>query len=375
MKKILVIASIAMLWASGAWALGTTAGTSIANYATLSYTAGGVSQPDKNSTTDTFVVDKKIDMLLVTTDTDQQPGALGQQHVITHFQFKNEGNADQNFTFTITNLATGSGIANQADYDADADSNDVSNLEVSCDNGAHWYASGALTMEFAATDPATVVDCQVRANIPASGSAVDGDIMNIELVATAVKADGSNETNTTGTDNQTSVDVVLADGYSGNDPQNTLGDKTGPGNGAKGDHNQDGKEVARSGYIVKTPVLSATKTSCVVSDPVNGTTEPKRIPGAVIRYMFDIKNTGSAAVSDLNVTDTFSTNFTDGTNIQISNVKKDENKTSCSCTNPGNTDATHSESGMTTTIQGISVAAPSGGNESHSCVSVEVEIK
>ncbi len=370
MKKIVIAASMMLFGTSGAWALGTTAGTPISNSASLDYSAGGVSQPTVNTQTpDTFVVDKKIDMLLVTSDADQQSGALGQQNVITHFQFQNEGNMDQNFTFTMTNLATGSAAANQADYDTDADSNNVNNLEVSCDGGTNWYATGALTMEFNATDPVTVVDCQVRADIPASGSAVDGDIMNIELVATAVKADGSDETNTNGTaDNKGLVDVVFADGVN----DSSLGSHA----SGKGDTAENGKEAARSGYIVKTPVLDLTKTSCVYYDPVNHTIKPKRIPGAIILYVLDINNTGTLDANDITINDTLQNDLVGGT---VTNVKTDENATTtpCACSDGshytiGGTAGTATNTGAG---QNVKVEHVNVGAADHTCVSFEVNVK
>lgn len=41
--------------------------------------------------------------------------------------------------------------------------------------------------------------------------------------------------------------------------------------------------------------LSVTKTSSVISDPANGTTNPKAIPGALIEYLITVSNTGSVA--------------------------------------------------------------------------------
>ncbi|HEV8442923.1 MAG TPA: CshA/CshB family fibrillar adhesin-related protein [Steroidobacteraceae bacterium] len=55
----------------------------------------------------------------------------------------------------------------------------------------------------------------------------------------------------------------------------------------------------------KRPSLAVVKTSAVVSDPVNGGTNPKRIPGSVVRYVVNITNSGSGAVdaSTLVITD------------------------------------------------------------------------
>ena len=41
--------------------------------------------------------------------------------------------------------------------------------------------------------------------------------------------------------------------------------------------------------------LSVTKVSTLISDPVNGTTNPKAIPGALVEYLITVANTGTAA--------------------------------------------------------------------------------
>ncbi len=61
-----------------------------------------------------------------------------------------------------------------------------------------------------------------------------------------------------------------------------------------------------------TVTLLVTKTMAVVSDPVNGTTNPKLIPGAVVRYTTTVTNTGQASVdaSTLVITDPLPLNMT-----------------------------------------------------------------
>lgn len=49
------------------------------------------------------------------------------------------------------------------------------------------------------------------------------------------------------------------------------------------------------------PILSVTKTSAAWSDPLNGTTNPKLVPGADLRYTLTISNTGGSPV-DLSTT-------------------------------------------------------------------------
>jgi uncharacterized repeat protein (TIGR01451 family) len=58
--------------------------------------------------------------------------------------------------------------------------------------------------------------------------------------------------------------------------------------------------------------LIVTKTSAVVSDPVNGTTNPKMIPGAVVRYTISVTNTdrGTVDASTVVITDPLPANVT-----------------------------------------------------------------
>lgn len=376
MRKILMMASVVMLGASGAWALGTDANTSISNTATLEFSAGGVTQPTVTSTTDTFVVDKKIDLVLTDAENNQQPGAFGQVGVETHYNFKNESNADQNFTFSVNNLGNNEG----ADYDNDPDSNDVSDLSISCtytkpDNSSvtkTGSVGASITIE---VKEDTNASCTVKATMPDSQHAIDGDIMNITLEAKAVKGDGSDETNTTTSDDQHAVDVVLADGAS----------VTGYGSngGGKGDTPEDGKDVARHGYIIKSPVLDATKLSCVYSDPIHGQSDhAKRIPGAKLIYVFDINNTGTLEADDVNLTDShLNTAYFDTSSTATSvNVKKGV-VSACVChdgkqygENTTGTDVTSSVtsniSGNTLEIDNIDITA-----QSHTCLSFEVIIK
>jgi uncharacterized repeat protein (TIGR01451 family) len=58
-------------------------------------------------------------------------------------------------------------------------------------------------------------------------------------------------------------------------------------------------------FTVNVPALQITKSSAVLSDPVNGATNPKRIPGGIVRYAVTVTNTGPATVdaSSLAITD------------------------------------------------------------------------
>jgi uncharacterized repeat protein (TIGR01451 family) len=47
--------------------------------------------------------------------------------------------------------------------------------------------------------------------------------------------------------------------------------------------------------------LTLVKTSSVISDPINGTTNPKAIPGAIVTYSILVTNTGNSAVDSNSV--------------------------------------------------------------------------
>lgn len=80
------------------------------------------------------------------------------------------------------------------------------------------------------------------------------------------------------------------------------------------------------------PNVSVTKVSSVLSDPVNGTTNPKAIPGAVMEYCILITNNGAASMTSLAVSDTLPANFTyaagtitSGSNCASATTAEDDN--------------------------------------------------
>jgi len=70
---------------------------------------------------------------------------------------------------------------------------------------------------------------------------------------------------------------------------------------------QSGLPANGTGYLFSPPrpTLTVQKISTVISDPVNSTTNPKRIPGAIVRYAVTITNGGNGSVdaSSLVITD------------------------------------------------------------------------
>ncbi len=84
------------------------------------------------------------------------------------------------------------------------------------------------------------------------------------------------------------------------------------GNASTAPANPDGQAISIHDINFCSPAttLSVTKMSSVISDPVNGATDPKAIPGATIQYCILISNAGSATASLISATDTIPGNVT-----------------------------------------------------------------
>ncbi len=287
MKSLLSVAVLTAM-TSGVQAAGTAAGTDINNTASISYSVGGTAQaaiessPGGNSvpgagSATTFKVDKKVD-LLVTADAgpfNVSPSAVNQSitYVLT-----NEGNSTEAFTLTTTGtVALGAG-------------NDFNTTGCSVTSPA-----SPVTLVADGTTAVTV-EC----DIPNSngGTVSDGKFSLVDLLASANVA-----AETTGTDTAGTVDIVYAD------DAGTVTDS--PNGVVSGDQTRNAKHSATNTYTILAAKLTISKASAVYSDPFNSTTNPKRIPGAIIRYTITIDNTaGSSDATGLSVSDYIPANMT-----------------------------------------------------------------
>lgn len=83
-----------------------------------------------------------------------------------------------------------------------------------------------------------------------------------------------------------------------------------------------------------TTTLSVTKISSIISDPVNGSTNPKRIPDAIVQYCILVSNSGAASASSVVATDNLTGPFTyapgsmrSGSNCGSATTVEDDNVT------------------------------------------------
>jgi len=272
-KALAACGSILLATVSGtAFAAGTTAGSNIVNNVTVAYSVGGVSQaavPASN----TFVVDRRITLTVAelgTTTTVVAPGQIG---AVTTFTVANTSNAALDLGLTF---AQGIGVRGTDNFDVTSP--------------VLWRETG-ITPGFSADDVVvTYLDevaadaintIYVVANIPVGQA--NGSVAGVVLTAQAREAGAANtqgvvSAETTGA-NTAGVDTVFAD-------------TAGATDGAR-----DGRSSARDDYTVASAQLTIAKLSRVISDPQNGTTNPKFIPGATVEYCITVANAAGAATA------------------------------------------------------------------------------
>lgn len=116
-------------------------------------------------------------------------------------------------------------------------------------------------------------------------------------------------------------------------------------------------------YCKPQATVTVSKISSVISDPTNGTTNPKAIPGAVVEYCILVSNAGSATLSAVVATDTLPSGITyiagtlmTGTSCALATTAEDDDNTGADETDPNGASA----SGATVIATGTSVAPAAG---------------
>lgn len=123
------------------------------------------------------------------------------------------------------------------------------------------------------------------------------------------------------------------------------------------------------------PSISVSKTSCVINDPVNGTTNPKRIPGSTIRYAIQVSNSTYGTASNIFATDTVDSSAFDTSTIQYLQIQSG----TCDCTGVSSADNNGpggSADGVNPVILDYgSLTGVVGGIPTYKCGYFEVDIK
>lgn len=303
LAALLAFAALALAVPFAAQAAGTASGTSITNTATVVYSVSSVTQPAISSgATGTFVVDTKVNLTVQRVDGTYVSSAPSSTSYLT-FRVVNNGNLAQDYALQA--IATTDPFNGNA-----ADTFDANNIQVFVDanaDGVYTAATDTLTfIDALATD--TTATVFIVGNIPVTQ--VTGDIAAYGLLATTHDAGaagvlGALTLETGGAGTLLGVDVVFADTVNADVP---------------GDADGDGEASDRSAYRVAAAAITILKSAATYSDPFNGTTNPKAIPGAVMTYTITVANAaGGANATNVTISDnltgmpvTFATQFNDG---------------------------------------------------------------
>jgi uncharacterized repeat protein (TIGR01451 family) len=280
------VAAASVAAAGPAYAAGTTAGTSITNTATVDYKVGGVSQ-GQESASNSFTVDRKINLLVEEVGNVTTNVVPGQSNAVTTFQLTNSSNEVLDFALAATQITGGTASH------GGTDTFDATNIRIYRDNTASgvigdWDAGDTLVTYIDELAVDTPIRLFVVADIP-TGLA-NNAVAGVTLRATAREGgtagtQGLAIAQTTGA-NTAGKDTVFADIA-----------------GVAGDTARDGSHSDNDDYTVQTATLAVTKTSRVISDPFNNTSNPKLIPGAVVEYCIAVANSGSADATSVVIND------------------------------------------------------------------------
>jgi len=274
-------------------AAGIAAGTTISNQASIDYQVASVSQTTVTSNNYQFVVDRKINLIVSTTDgaeVSTTPGTTG--NVLT-FTVQNTGNGTQDFSLSTFTRSGGTAAF------GGTDNNDADSVAVWVEDGTTGgYQSGEDTETYIDELAADGTQTVYIVGDFTTGPFINNDIASYHLVAEArehgtASTLGNALTETSGADTPGSEDIVFADGQ---------------GSETTGDIARDAIFSDDSDYIISAATLTVAKSSAVISDPTNGTSDPKAIPGAIIEYTITISNgSGAATATGISLSDSLNT--------------------------------------------------------------------
>ena len=292
LTTLLLAVAFAALMAQSALALGTPACTVIGNVATVNYKVGSDDQtPESNLANENeFTVGNKINFTVTNEDAGNVDVEQAETGKVLNFKVTNTGNANQTFLMSWSNGTT-------SPYGpVTADTMNMLTPGVDALSTAS-IVTGVLT-------PGQDQVVTIVADTPLIPS--NNDLAVYVMTGTAYKVDGStveaeNSSSITSSEGTCSTDIVFND----SDTDTESGSA------------RNGKDSAVGAFVVTADqdVLTVTKTSAIYSDPINGVTSPKLIPGAVVTYTISLINgSTTTAASTVSIGDTLDGNLGFGNN-------------------------------------------------------------
>lgn len=279
------VVALAIVGSVPAMAGGTLAGSTITNNASVTYQVGGVAQTPPPPAVNVFTVDRKVNLTVAESGAATTTVVPSQSGAVTTFTLQNTSNAVLDFALSATQSAGG------VSAHGGTDSFDVTGVAIYRDtnaNGTYESGTDVLVTYIDELGIDASVTLFVVANVPAA--LATGAVAEVNLVATgreggAAGSQGAALAETAGA-NTAGMDTVFADA-------------AGVTDGARDASHSDDDD-----YTVATATLTLSKTATVISDPVNGTSNPKMIPGAVVEYCIAVANAaGGASATSVAVSD------------------------------------------------------------------------
>jgi uncharacterized repeat protein (TIGR01451 family) len=271
-KQLLgAVSAIALVAMTSAPALaqGTSAGSTIRNEVTVTYNVNGIAQ-NAETASDEFTVDQRVNVNVT---------FVGSATTVS------PGQADAVLAFDVTNLSNST-----VDFDLgtalrNGTAGNISNFRIYRDDGDNVFDAGDTLVTFL---DEVAEDATVRVFVIADIgiNAVNADTFDVTLTANAHAAGTAGSLGTELVEsaaNTSGIDTVLFDGQGDTDAL------------------RDGAFSDTGTYTVAGAVVTVAKSSRVVSDPVNGTSNPKAIPGATVEYCITVANAAGAAASATDV--------------------------------------------------------------------------
>jgi len=264
----------------------------VSNTATVDYEISSVAQTQITSGAATFVVDKKVDVLVENLDGAAVSVAPAQTTVVLKFRITNQGNDVQDMRLTATALSGAAAKYGGTDnfdvtafkvYEDDVSDNEAwDGTGTETDITADPYidelaAAGTKVIFLVGTVPAGQADASIASYFLEAQVGVGG---SAAAKGAAETATGDGVADTAG-----SVDIVFAD---------STGDNS--------DAARDGAHTLQGEWKVASASLTVTKSSVVIDDYVSASNY-KRIPGALVEYRIDIDNTGGTDATNVTVAD------------------------------------------------------------------------
>ena len=271
--------------------LDTLFGTNVSNTASLKYQVNGT-DIEKNSNTVDFKVDRKVIFSVTDNQTGTDPVPVQAGDVATTiFTVQNDSNAPISYALPVPAAGT------EYSYLSPADGTTV--IKITSATPAN---SPDLIIPLEVGNPVAGQDddtIEITVAITVPDNAEDGTTVTSSLALTAVEpADNADISNGTGT-GVTAGDPIVATLNTVLWNQAVIQTVTLPGL-------LDGTGVeltSTQAFIVEAAAIALAKSVRIVSDPINNTTNPKAIPGAIVEYTLTITNSGQVEATGVNLSD------------------------------------------------------------------------